>query len=190
MAYVSRVGQEKHVHQLQNCINIWLHMMSSNGNIFRVTGPLCGEFTSHRWIHLTKASDAELWCFLWSAPWINELVNNREVGDLRRHRAHYDVVATILSLSVWNMRYIFPTYSVNIISADALAPCGRSLLTVDKHDLEYIWINHKQLRIFQNIFLMLFTINIKFLHEFSPLQWRFCQVWGYWWPGAFAPGHQ
>ena len=39
-------------------------MMSSNGNIFRVTGPLCGEFTGHRWISLTKASDAELWCSL------------------------------------------------------------------------------------------------------------------------------
>ena len=39
-------------------------MMSSNGNIFCVTGPLCGEFTGHWWIPLTKASDAELWCFL------------------------------------------------------------------------------------------------------------------------------
>ena len=27
---------------------------SSNGNIFRVTGPLCGEFTGHRWIPVTK----------------------------------------------------------------------------------------------------------------------------------------
>ena len=35
---------------------------------FRVTGPLCGEFTGHRWIPLTKASDAELGCFLWSEP--------------------------------------------------------------------------------------------------------------------------
>ena len=43
-------------------------MTSSNENIFRVTGPLCGEFTGHRWIPLTKASDAELWCFLWSPP--------------------------------------------------------------------------------------------------------------------------
>ena len=34
-------------------------MTSSNGNIFRVTGHLCGEFTGHRWIPLTKASDAE-----------------------------------------------------------------------------------------------------------------------------------
>ena len=43
-------------------------MTSSNGNIVRVTGPLCGEFTGHRWITLTQTSDAELWCFLWSAP--------------------------------------------------------------------------------------------------------------------------
>ena len=42
-------------------------MTSSNGNIFRVTGHLCGEFTGLRWIPLTKASDAELWYFLWSA---------------------------------------------------------------------------------------------------------------------------
>ena len=41
-------------------------MTSSNGNIFRVTGPLCREFTGQRWIPRTKASDAELWCFLWS----------------------------------------------------------------------------------------------------------------------------
>ena len=32
-------------------------LTSSNGNIFRVTGPLCGEFTSDRLITLTKASD-------------------------------------------------------------------------------------------------------------------------------------
>ena len=43
-------------------------MTSLNGNTFRVNGPLCGEFTGHRWIPRTKASDADLWCFLWSAP--------------------------------------------------------------------------------------------------------------------------
>ena len=63
-------------------------MTSSNGNIFRVTGLLCGEFTGHRWIPRTKASDAELWCFLWYG-W----VNNREADHLRRYRAHYDVTA-------------------------------------------------------------------------------------------------
>ena len=43
-------------------------MTSSNGNIFRVTGHLCGKFTGPRWISRTKASDAELWCFLWFTP--------------------------------------------------------------------------------------------------------------------------
>ena len=38
-------------------------MTSSNGNIFRIAGPLCGEFTGHRWIPRTKASKAELCVF-------------------------------------------------------------------------------------------------------------------------------
>ena len=47
----------------------WYTMMtSSNGNIFRVTGPLCGEFTGHRWIPRTKVSGVGLWCFLLPAP--------------------------------------------------------------------------------------------------------------------------
>ena len=52
------------------------HMMtSSNGNFLR-----------------TKVSDVELWCFLWSAAWIKGWVNNREAGDLRHHKAHYDMI--------------------------------------------------------------------------------------------------
>ena len=42
-------------------------MTSSNGYISRVASPLCGEFSGHRWISHTKASDAVFWCFLWSA---------------------------------------------------------------------------------------------------------------------------
>ena len=35
---------------------VYIMMTSSNGNIFRVTGHLCGEFTGPRWIPRTKAS--------------------------------------------------------------------------------------------------------------------------------------
>ena len=45
-----------------------LMMTSSNGIIFHVTGPLWGESIGHWWIPLTKASNAELWCFLWCVP--------------------------------------------------------------------------------------------------------------------------
>ena len=56
-------------HTTKRRTQLLLYMMtSSNGNIFRVTGHLCGEFTGHRSIPRTKASDTELWCFLWSAP--------------------------------------------------------------------------------------------------------------------------
>ena len=51
----------------QICGTIFM-MKSSNGNIFRVTGLLWGLFNGHRWIPLTEASDAELWCFLCFAP--------------------------------------------------------------------------------------------------------------------------
>ena len=75
----------------QVCVAMCEYMMtSSNGNIFRVTGPLCGEFIGHRWIPITKASDAELWCFPWSSP-EQTSVNNGDAGYLRRHHAHYDV---------------------------------------------------------------------------------------------------
>ena len=52
---------------------------------------LCGEFTGPRWSPRTKGSDAEFDVSL-ICVWINDWVNNREAGDLRRYRAHYDVI--------------------------------------------------------------------------------------------------
>ena len=57
-------------------------MTSSNGNIFRVTGTLCEEFTGHR----------EALMFSLISAWTNGWVNNWGAGDIRRHRAHYDVI--------------------------------------------------------------------------------------------------
>ena len=71
-------------------------MTSSNGNIFRVTGHLCGEFTG------TKASDAELWLFSLICARINSWVNNGEAGELRRHRAHYDVTVMVKLMNAIN----------------------------------------------------------------------------------------
>ena len=62
-------------------------MTSSNGNIFRVTGHLCGEFTSPHKGQWRGALMFSLICV-----WINGRVNNREAGDLRRYRVHYDVI--------------------------------------------------------------------------------------------------
>ena len=56
---------------------------STNGNIFRVTGFLCGEFTGHRWIPCTKDSDAELWHFFLSAsePTVEQTMETLVIWD-------------------------------------------------------------------------------------------------------------
>ena len=65
-------------------------MTSSNGTIFRVTGPLCGEFTGPlNSPHKGQWRGALVFSLI--CVWINGWVNNREAGDLRRHRGHYDV---------------------------------------------------------------------------------------------------
>ena len=62
-------------------------MTSSNGNIFHVTGPLCGEFTGHS-PHKGQWRRVLMFSSIWA--WINNWVNNREPGDLRRLCTHYD----------------------------------------------------------------------------------------------------
>ena len=84
---------ETHLPVMGHCIM----MTSPSGNIFRVTGPLCGEFTGHRWIPFTKASDAELWCFLWSAP--EKTVEQTIVGL---------VIWDAIELIMTSRRYISP----------------------------------------------------------------------------------
>ena len=69
-------------------------MASPNGDIFRVTGALCGESTCHRWVP-TKVSDAGLLFLL--CAWTNCWANNRDGGDFRRHHAHYDVTLMIFN---------------------------------------------------------------------------------------------
>ena len=69
-------------------------MTSSNGNIFRVTGLCAGNspvpVNSPHKIQWRGALMFSLICV-----WINRWVYNREAGDSRRHRGHYDVYVMI-----------------------------------------------------------------------------------------------
>ena len=65
-------------------------MTSSNGNTSRVTGLLCGEFTGDH-----KGQWRGTLMFSWIYAWTKDWLNNRDPGDLRRHLAHYDVIAMI-----------------------------------------------------------------------------------------------
>ena len=65
-------------------------MMTSNGNILRITGhvwdnsPVTGDFPH-------KGQWRRSLMFSLDCAWITGWENNHEAGDLRHHRAHYDV---------------------------------------------------------------------------------------------------
>ena len=67
----------------------------------------CGEFIGQRWIPRTKTSDAELWCFLWTALEQTVSINNRNAGNLRRHRAHNDAIVMAFKNEMCREQTIF-----------------------------------------------------------------------------------
>ena len=91
-------------------------MTSPNENIFRVTCPLCGEFTGHWWIPRTKAIDAELLMLSLICARTNGWLYNGDSGDLRRHRAHYDVTVMIQHLFCWETVCINFTFRSQVTS--------------------------------------------------------------------------
>ena len=59
--------------------------------------PLWAESTGHRWIILTRASDALMFSLI--CDWKKSVDKNGDAGDLRRHHIDYDitVMATVLT---------------------------------------------------------------------------------------------
>ena len=89
-------------------------MTSANGNIFRVTGPLCGEFTG-QFPAKRPVTRSLMFYLIWA--WINGWVNNRKAGDLRGHRAHYDVTVMYQDHdSVTLSEAVRPDHVVNTMS--------------------------------------------------------------------------
>ena len=84
-----------------------------DGNFFGSTGHLWAEFAEPN-IPRIKASDAELWCFYLICAWINGLGNNRDAGDLIRHRAHYKAIIMQSLLSFSWMWLAMKSYGTNL----------------------------------------------------------------------------
>ena len=121
-------------------------MTSSNGNIFRVTGPLCGEFTGHRWIPLTKASERSFdvffdlhlnkrlskqsWGWWFETPWC----------PLWRHCNVLSAPCSLLRcFKSGNSDIRRPGYIIRMV-ADVLAPNKRQ--AISNHQIfHHIWKN-------------------------------------------------
>ena len=60
--------------------------------------------------------------------WINDWVNNREAGDLRRHRVHYDVIVMMRIVLAWLERHKRKWYFLMCRPSHALAMCSGVLI--------------------------------------------------------------
>ena len=116
--------------------HIGIMMTSSNGNIFRITGHLCREFTGPRWIPYTKASDAELWFFFF---------------DLRLYKRFskqsWGWWFEMLSCPLW--------HHCNVkVSSPSRAPwshCGKPLSQYAKHHLGNSFADARSVNILQDL---------------------------------------
>ena len=76
----------------------YVMMTSSNGNIFHVTGPLCGEFTGPGEFPTQRPV---MWSFdvFFDLRLNKRLGKHREAGDLRCHHGHYYV--NVMGIMLW-----------------------------------------------------------------------------------------
>ena len=72
----------------------WRHQMETFSALLAIcarNSPVPGEFPAQR--PVTRSFDFSFICV-----WINDWLNDREAGDLRRNRAHYDVMVMMTKL--------------------------------------------------------------------------------------------
>ena len=114
--------------------------MSWNGNIFRVTGPLWGQSTDHRWIPLTKARYAVLWCFLWSAP---EQTAEQTIDTL----VIWDAITLIMTSLQWIKKSPrLPAYETQTLSS------GNGLFSIRHKTIAWACEKMKHLSIYLRVY--------------------------------------
>ena len=85
---------------------------SSNGNIFRVTGPLCGEFTGPGEFPTQKPVTRSFDVFFDLR--LNKRLSKQPSGwYLSRHRGHYDVIVMEVCAEVGEATLILHVLAIN-----------------------------------------------------------------------------
>ena len=108
--------------------NSAIMMTSSNGSFFRVAGPLWGEFTGHRWILLSKDSDASFDAFF-------DLPPNKRLSKQSRRR-WFDTP----SRSLWR-RCKYNVSKCSYISAMNFGPLSLTAINYSSIELRE-WVNN------------------------------------------------
>ena len=110
--------------------------------------------------------------------WTNGLANNRDGGDLRRHRAHYDITVILLLIRLLTEIMLFGVELIHLVttwrhrSGSTLAQVIDCCLTAPSRSLNLCWLitsddlEHSPGRVSQEI-LKISTLNIRFKITFE-----------------------
>ena len=111
---------------------------------------------------------------------INGWVNNRETGDLRRHRAHCDV--TVMIRSAYFMVYIIYTCVIfNIMCINALLFCHCNSFSADQMGRETDYIKQYWIRYSVPLYRKQ-PMSIETFNPWTGLNWREANnCWHRWW---------
>ena len=100
-------------------------MTSSNGNIYALLALCAGNSpVPVNSPHKGQSRGALMFSFI--CVWINDWVNNREAGDLRRHRGHYDVRV----MSRGNFLFSWATMCCHLIEITQVFGCKEKINSI------------------------------------------------------------
>ena len=129
-------------------------MTSSNGNIIRFTGPLCGASVNSQ--HKTQWRGALMFSLI--CAWINGSVNNCKAGDLGCHRAHYDFIVMDKEIpDLCNLPTLFNSNGLRNLWAKHYCQASSTL----------------DMNLEVSIIKLLWGSESNNLQKFCPLQWSF-----------------
>ena len=122
-------------------------MVSPNGNIFRVAGPLRKESTGHQWIPLTEASGMKL-CYFLSDLRVNKQLSKQSrcrwfeapSCSLRRHcNESVGFVRTLFDCTPGHPLTPGPM-QIDHVSAADMGKCGWNQPVPRSNKSEYLWL--------------------------------------------------
>ena len=141
---VTITHSKQHTIALQSVNNLhsvdtwWRHQMETFSALLAIcagNSPVPGEFPTQR--------PVTLWALMFTliCARINGWVNNREAGDLRRYRAHYDVVVMIMWLTIRRFRWYcrgldskrFPCCLTKLFKHDSWLAANQSEAMLENH---------------------------------------------------------
>ena len=147
----------------------WRHQMETFSALLAIcagNSPVPDEFTAQR--PVTRSFDF----FICTS--INGIVNNREAGDLRRHRAHYDVTNTKFAASNYLNNHCFKQSRVHY---HGTKPVFKTLLTcfqLNHYDHSSMTFNQIQEYFTKNVLVVCYRGNV--LYPSHRIIWLFLLV--------------